>query len=127
MSDNEKTSVRLYNGNLLVNKPWGSYTDMYRSDEVVFKKITLRPKQRLSLQTHELRSECWFVSSGSGKLEVGNEVWFVSEGFVQVINKRQKHRIENTGDTDLEIYEMQMGECKEDDIIRYEDDYGRGV
>ncbi len=125
MSNEKKT--KMHTGELIVAKPWGSYTDIHRSKEVVFKKIIVTPQKRISLQTHNMRDECWFVASGSGKMEVGTEVWFVRRGCSFFIKKRVKHRIENTGKEDLVIYEMQMGECSEDDIVRYEDDFGRGV
>ena len=93
----------------------------------MFKKIVVAPQKRISLQTHSMRDECWFVASGSGKMEVGSEIWFVRLGCSFFIKKGIKHRVENTGKEDLVIYEMQMGECDEDDIVRYEDDFGRGV
>ena len=90
-------------------KAWGSYTDYYRTDTVVFKTIQVNPNQRLSLQSHEKRSE----------------IWFVKEGKCTCVLDDNTVVLENHTDDICIVAEMQFGLCSEDDIIRYEDDYGR--
>ena len=118
--------TKLHDGDALVKKPWGQYEDIYRASNVVFKKITINPGQEISLQTHKLRDESWLVSSGTGEVRVGTEVIFTRAGNTFFIGKEVRHQVKNTGTVNMEIYEMQMGVCKEDDIVRYKDKYGRG-
>ena len=118
--------TKLHDGDALVKKPWGQYEDIYRASNVVFKKITINPGQEFSLQTHKLRDESWLVSSGTGEVRVGTEVIFTRAGNTFFIGKEVRHQVKNTGTVNMEIYEMQMGVCKEDDIVRYKDKYGRG-
>ena len=114
-----------------VDKPWGCYVDYFRSDNVVFKKLILLANQKLSYQYHENRSEFWYVASGTGLLTVNGKQKVVEAGDHVLIEKEQKHSIECianllTGfNVSLVIYEMQFGECDEDDIVRLEDKYGR--
>lgn len=108
-----------------VKKPWGYYTDIYRSNDVVFKEIVVFPKEAISLQRHLLRSEFWYVTQGSGFLENGNEKCVVKEGSSINIPAQNIHRITNNGDEPLIIKELQYGNCDEHDIIRLEDKYGR--
>ena len=114
-----------------VDKPWGCYVDYFRSDNVVFKKLILLANQKLSYQYHENRSEFWYIASGTGLLTVNGKQEVVEAGYHVLIEKEQKHSIECianliTGfNVALVIYEMQFGECDEDDIVRLEDKYGR--
>ena len=114
-----------------VDKPWGCYVDYFRSDNVVFKKLILLANQKLSYQYHENRSEFWYVASGTGLLTVNGKQKIVESGDYVLIEKGQKHTIEcianlRTGfNVALVIYEMQYGECDEDEIVRLEDKYGR--
>ena len=115
----------MHNGDVIVKKPWGQYTDIFRSGEVVFKQIIINAGEEISLQTHNLRDECWFISSGVGYLTIGSQKFFVTAGQSFFINKKTKHQIKNDGPKQLVIFEMQMGLCQEEDIVRYEDKYGR--
>ena len=109
-----------------VSKPWGFYDDIERSNTLVFKRITVHPERRLSLQSHRLRSEIWYIERGYAKIEIDGDIIKVSGGSSINIPLGSKHRVENLSkDFDLIIFEVQTGVCLEDDIIRYEDDYGR--
>ena len=109
-----------------VEKPWGSYTDIFRSDEVVFKNIIVSPGEEISYQQHSKRSEFWYVSQGTGRFR-WNQIknWKVGPGFTMQIRKNDAHQITNTGEEDMVIYEMQFGTCLEEDIVRIEDKYER--
>lgn len=108
-----------------VEKPWGYYTDIFRSKEAVFKTIVVFVGQELSYQSHEKRDEFWFIKSGTGSLTVDDLAVEVSKDANFAIYRGSKHMIKNTGNRNLEIFEMQCGECDENDIVRYSDKYGR--
>ncbi|MGV8142044.1 MAG: adenylyltransferase/cytidyltransferase family protein [Candidatus Pacearchaeota archaeon] len=111
--------------NSVVQKPWGTYTDFIREGTCVIKEITVSPNKRLSLQSHNKRKEYWIVISGEGKAVVGEEELPLREGSIVLIDFNQKHRIINDTDKTLRIAEVQLGECLETDVVRYEDDFGR--
>ena len=113
-------------------RPWGSYTVLLDETFCKVKTIRVDPRQRISLQMHKRRVEHWIVVAGRGELELG---WSCSDlkkrrvqpGSVCKIAKLQIHRITNTSSTDPLIFvEVQRGDSfEEEDIVRYEDDYGR--
>lgn len=106
-------------------KPWGYYKDIFRTDNVVFKIIVVEPDEELSYQSHNKRAEFWFISEGTGLLTIEGIETEVNTGDNITIEKKLKHKIKNTGIDNLCIYEMQCGICDENDIVRYEDKYGR--
>ena len=108
-------------------RPWGAYKVLLEDDNCKVKKITVKPKSRLSYQMHKKRAEVWVVISGKGKIQVENEINEVGPNAIIMIPYETKHRIENIDDKeDLVFIETQTGTYfGEDDIIRYEDDYGR--
>lgn len=106
-------------------KPWGYYKDIFRTDNVVFKIIVVEPDEELSYQSHNKRAEFWFISEGTGLLTIEGIETEVNTGNNITIEKKLKHKIKNTGIDNLCIYEMQCGVCDENDIVRYEDKYGR--
>lgn len=106
-------------------KPWGYYKDIFRTDNVVFKIIVVEPDEELSYQSHNKRAEFWFISDGTGLLTIEGIETEVNTGDNITIEKKLKHKIKNTGIDNLCIYEMQCGVCDENDIVRYEDKYGR--
>ncbi len=121
-----------------VDTPWGYYEDIDRTESFVLKKIVVFPGKRTSLQSHENRREIWIVKSGIGHaiIETFEDIGFVGKtaflknkvlksGVVIEVEKNYKHRISNTQNDFLVIYETQFGKCSEDDIVRYEDDFGR--
>ena len=111
-----------------VHRPWGSYT-VLEEDQHSFKikRIEVAPGARLSLQSHKQRSEHWIVVSGTATVTNGEEVTTVQKNQSTYIPIGTKHRLENRGLEPLHIVEIQVGEyLGEDDIQRYEDNYGRG-
>ena len=110
----------------LVYKPWGVYLDIERTPSSVFKRITVSPECRLSLQSHRFRSEVWYIESGLAKISIDDNIIKVGSGTSVNIPLGSVHRVENLSkDFDLIIFEVQTGVCSEDDITRHEDDYGR--
>jgi mannose-6-phosphate isomerase-like protein (cupin superfamily) len=107
-------------------RPWGNFTVLLDHHNYKVKTITVYPKKRLSLQLHHQRSEHWFVTRGTGKVTLDNErIWVHANESID-IPVEAKHRIENTGDEDLVFVEIQTGlYFGEDDIERFEDDFGR--
>ncbi len=107
-------------------RPWGEYVVLSEGERHKIKRITVVPGQRLSLQMHYHRSEHWVVVRGTARVTIGDEVRFVHENESAFVPKSTKHRLENPGKIPLEIIEVQNGEyLEEDDIIRFDDIYGR--
>lgn len=109
-----------------VHRPWGSYTVLEEGDRFKIKRIEVKPKGRLSLQMHHHRSEHWVVVSGTALVVNGTEETILATNQSTYIPCGQKHRLENPGITKLILIEVQTGEyLGEDDIVRFEDVYGR--
>ena len=90
------------------------------------KRITVKPGARLSLQMHHHRAEHWIVVSGTAKVTIGKKVQLVAENQSVYIPIGEKHCLENPGKLPLELIEVQSGSyLGEDDIVRFEDRYGR--
>lgn len=110
-----------------VNRPWGNYAVLEDDPEgFKIKRIEVAPGARLSLQSHKQRSEHWVVVSGIATVTNGEEVITVHKNQSTYIPIGAKHRLENRGSESLHIVEIQVGNyLGEDDIQRYEDNYGR--
>lgn len=111
-----------------VFRPWGWYMNVEGNDYSGFKvkRIAVYPGKRLSLQSHNKRSEHWVMVRGDAKVQVGDEFIYLKKDQHVYIPIQTLHRIENVGTELLEFTETQIGEyLGEDDIIRYEDDFGR--
>lgn len=107
-------------------RPWGYYTVLGEGPSYKMKKIVVQPGQQLSLQMHYHRSEHWIVTSGTAKVVIGEKDMFVQENESVFIPVATKHRLENPGRIPLAIIEVQNGKyLEEDDIVRFEDVYGR--
>ena len=106
-------------------RPWGSFKNLLDESGYKVKKIIVNAGERLSLQLHRNRNEVWHILSGKGEMQIGNAVWDVETGDRVEIGRFEVHRITNEGDAPLVILELQTGDCREDDIFRVEDDYGR--
>ncbi len=107
-------------------RPWGSYTVLEEGPRYKIKRIVVNPGERLSLQMHYHRSEHWVVVRGTAKVQIGEEEMYLHENESIFVPKSTKHRLENPGKIPLEIIEVQNGEyLGEDDIVRFEDVYGR--
>ncbi len=109
-----------------VNRPWGAYEAIDLADRFQVKRITVNPGAALSLQMHFHRAEHWVVVSGTARITCGDKVTILSENQSTYIPLGQTHRLENPGKIPLELIEVQSG-CYlgEDDIVRFEDSYGR--
>lgn len=109
-----------------VYRPWGSYTILESSERHKIKNIVVMPEKRLSLQLHHHRSEHWVVVRGMAKVQVDGKEFFLSPGESTFIKGGIKHRLSNPGMIPLEIIEVQLGDSvAEDDIVRFDDEYGR--
>lgn len=109
-----------------VHRPWGTYTILEESSRFKIKRIEVKPGASLSLQMHHHRSEHWIVVNGMAKVINGEKEFFVNTNESTYIPAGNKHRLENPGMLDLVMIEVQSGEyLGEDDIVRFEDFYGR--
>lgn len=109
-------------------RPWGHYINIAGSDTCGYKvkKICVSPGKRLSLQTHSKRSEHWVIIKGQATVRVGDDYHILNENSHIYIPKGAKHRIINKSSATVELIETQIGSyLGEDDIVRYEDDFGR--
>jgi mannose-1-phosphate guanylyltransferase / mannose-6-phosphate isomerase len=109
-----------------VYRPWGSYDSIDSGDRFQVKRLIVKPGATLSLQLHHHRAEHWVVVTGTAKVTRGDEVFTLSENESTYIPIGARHRIENPGKIPLHIIEVQSGTyLGEDDIVRFEDRYGR--
>lgn len=116
----------LVSTNTTTHRPWGTYTVLEEGPNFKIKKIIVNVGAKLSMQMHEHRSEHWVVVSGIARITNGEDVKILEQNESSYIPKRHKHRLENAGESPLEIIEVQCGDyVGEDDIIRFEDTYGR--
>lgn len=107
-------------------RPWGSYTVLGEGPGYKMKKIIVNQGAQISLQLHYHRSEHWIVTSGTAQVTLGDEIKMVHENESVFIPMTTKHRLENPGRIPLEIIEVQNGKyLEEDDIVRFDDVYGR--
>ena len=110
----------------LVHRPWGSYQSMLKEQRWQVKLIKVKPNSSLSLQMHHHRSEHWVVVKGTAKVEIGGEEKLLSENQSVYIPIGKSHRLTNPGKMTLELIEVQSGPyLEEDDIVRFDDNYGR--
>jgi mannose-1-phosphate guanylyltransferase/mannose-6-phosphate isomerase len=110
-----------------VARPWGAYDSVDVGERHQVKRITVRPGAKLSMQMHHHRAEHWIVVKGTAMVTRGEEEILLTENQSTYIPLGVKHRLENPGKTDLELIEVQSGSyLGEDDIVRFEDAYGRG-
>jgi mannose-1-phosphate guanylyltransferase/mannose-6-phosphate isomerase len=109
-----------------VFRPWGSYDSIDNGDRFQVKRLSIKPGAQLSLQLHHHRAEHWIVVSGTARITCGEKVFLLEENQSTYIPVGEKHRIENPGRIPLHIIEVQSGSyLGEDDIVRFEDRYGR--
>ena len=113
---------------MTVQRPWGKYTVLEEKEtDYKLKRIEVAPGARLSLQSHQHRSEHWIVVSGTATVTRGDKVFTVSKNESTYIRIGEKHRLENRGKLPLQMIEVQVGDyLGEDDIERFDDAYGRG-
>ncbi|KRG69618.1 mannose-1-phosphate guanylyltransferase/mannose-6-phosphate isomerase [Pseudoxanthomonas dokdonensis] len=109
-----------------VYRPWGAYDSIDNGDRFQVKRITVKPGASLSLQMHHHRAEHWIVVSGTAKVTRGDESILLTENQSTYIPLGVTHRLDNPGKLPLELIEVQSGSyLGEDDIVRFDDVYGR--
>jgi mannose-1-phosphate guanylyltransferase/mannose-6-phosphate isomerase len=109
-----------------VYRPWGSYETIAMDERFQVKRIIVKPGQKLSLQMHHHRAEHWIVVKGTAEITVGEKLFMLTENQSTYIPLGEKHRLVNPGRVPLELIEVQSGSyLGEDDIVRFEDIYGR--
>ena len=114
--------------NNIEHRPWGCYQVIKKSNDgsELEKIITVKPNNKLSLQSHKHREEFWQILEGNALVEIDSNTFSLSDNDKIHIPLGSIHRVKNIGQQDLVIHEIQKGELlSEEDIIRYEDDYGR--
>lgn len=115
-----------YKNHPVVYRPWGMYECIDAGDSFQVKRITVEPGAKLSLQMHHHRAEHWVVVSGTAEITNGEKTYLLQENESTYIPVGQRHALKNPGNTRLEIIEVQSGAyLGEDDIVRFEDLYGR--
>ena len=108
-------------------RPWGSFEHLLDTEYCKVKRIIVKPEQRLSYQYHHERTEHWVIVQGAATVTLDDKIHTFIEGDVVQIDCETKHRVENKSEQDLIFIETQTGTYfGEDDIVRIEDDYGRG-
>ncbi|WP_276574397.1 mannose-1-phosphate guanylyltransferase/mannose-6-phosphate isomerase [Pseudomonas tohonis] len=110
-----------------VHRPWGWYDSIDEGGRFKVKRIQVNPKASISLQKHHHRAEHWIVVRGTAEITRGSEILLLTENQSTYIPLGEVHRLANVGSTPLEIIEVQSGGyLGEDDIVRFDDEYGRG-
>ena len=110
-----------------VFRPWGSYDSIDHGERFQVKRIVVNPGAKLSLQMHHHRAEHWIVVAGTARVTCDDKIFLMNENESTFIPLGAKHRLENPGAIPLHLIEVQCGGyLGEDDIVRFEDTYGRG-
>jgi mannose-1-phosphate guanylyltransferase/mannose-6-phosphate isomerase len=123
LKEKESDTIKLHK---TVFRPWGYYTCMNSGEGYLTKTICVLPKQKLSIQSHNHRSKHWVVLEGKALVLLDGKENYLESGDSIDIPLQAKHSLQNPYDTELKIIEVQKGDyISEDDIIRYEDCYGR--
>jgi mannose-1-phosphate guanylyltransferase len=108
-------------------RPWGTWEVLESAENFCVKKITVKPEAILSLQMHNFRAEHWIIAKGEAMVVLGEDTLYRQQNDAIYIPEKTKHRIKNTSkENELIFIEVQTGDTlDEDDIIRFEDNYGR--
>ena len=126
VSQLEKSGREEKNLHRKVARPWGWYDSVDEGERFKVKRIQVKPGASLSLQMHHHRAEHWVVVKGIAQITNGDQIITLKENESTFIPQGQKHRLANPGTEPLEIIEVQSGSyLGEDDIVRFEDTYGR--
>ena len=122
----KKVAPAVTEEHLKVHRPWGSYQAIDSGPRFQVKRIVVKQGGRMSLQMHHHRAEHWIVVRGTARVTIGDETKTIHENESTYIPIGARHRLENPGKIDLELIEVQTGSyLGEDDIVRFEDSYGR--
>ena len=129
MSGSDEKSTRSSDTTNSETRPWGSFHILDEGERYKVKRIEVLPGKRLSYQSHARRSEHWFVAGGTAKVTLNDREILVKSGQSVDIPTGAKHRVENPDASEKLIFiETQTGDYfGEDDIVRYEDDFGRAL
>jgi mannose-1-phosphate guanylyltransferase/mannose-6-phosphate isomerase len=123
LSDLEHEAVEFHK---TVHRPWGSFSILEDADDCKVKRLVVKPGQVLSLQMHHRRAEHWTVIRGVAKVRIDDQEFLLQANQSTYIPVETRHRLENPGSEDVHLIEVQTGDYfGEDDIVRYEDIYGR--
>ncbi len=107
-------------------RPWGNFTSIEKGTSWQVKRLEIKPKASISLQMHHQRSEHWIIVDGIAKIEIDEKTTFLSKNESTYIPLGSKHRLSNPSETPLVLIEVQSGNyLGEDDIVRFDDNYGR--
>ena len=110
----------------IINRPWGTYQTIIEDKNYKVKRIIVYPNSKLSLQSHNHRSEHWIIVDGTGTVVLGDKEYTLNKDEHIYIPVNTKHRMSNFTNKNVIFIEVQNGDyLEEDDIIRYEDIYGR--
>jgi len=108
-----------------VKKPWGSFDQYTLNERSTVKILTIKPGASTSLQSHKHRKEFWVTLDKGIRVQIGKEKILLRKGSNILVKKGTKHRLQCEGRLAARILEISFGEFSENDIVRYEDDYGR--
>lgn len=108
-----------------VERPWGAFEQYAHNEEVTVSLMTVKPGERLSLQSHTGRAELWIVLDEGAAVQVGEETLHPEVGEQIWIPAGTKHRLSGTSEAPARILEVAFGNWQQEDITRYEDDYAR--
>ncbi len=112
--------------NRKIHRPWGHYVSLIEDKTWQVKRIEIKPNESLSLQMHKYRAEHWIVVNGTAKVEIDSKVTNLSKNQSIYIPLGSKHRLSNPSESILTVIEVQSGDyLGEDDIVRFDDIYGR--
>lgn len=117
--------LKMYQVGQYEERPWGSYKVLEVGTNYCKKEIIVQPGKILSLQSHNYRKECWIVKYGTLEVMVDTKQMILNEGDSVEISVGVLHCMANLSHIPCVVEELQTGICKEDDIIRYADNYGR--
>jgi len=108
-----------------VKRPWGSFKQYAFNEDCTVSLMTVKPSQRLSLQSHTGRAELWIVLDDNALVQVGDSVAQYKAGDEIWIPPNERHRLTCAGDTPVRVLEVAFGNWQQEDITRYEDDFKR--
>lgn len=128
VKDLDKKNLQEIKTNNKVHRPWGHYVSLIEEEKWKAKKIEIKPKESISLQMHNYRSEYWVIVSGTAKVQINNKTFILNKNESTYVPLGAKHRLSNPYNTPLIIVEVQSGTyLGEDDIVRFEDKYKRNT
>lgn len=108
-----------------IERPWGSFKQFANNQECTVSLMTVRPGQRLSLQSHKSRAELWIVLDDSAIIQVGETIKEYKSGDEIWIPAEERHRLTCQSKHPIRVLEVAFGDWQQEDITRYEDDYNR--